>query len=148
MSLLLGLKRGATQSVVALGLVNLGSVYRKYCRKNQCGIPTFSTDGNSVTLQQSGIYHITATLTFSSSVAGLVVFQLTENGTAIPNALASETITTAVTEVKTTTIDYYVLVDKCCVLGTPSTNAKTISIQNTGIGATITNVVFNVEKVV
>lgn len=61
---------------------------------------------------------------------------------------ATETITTATTEVKTTTLDYYVLVDKGCVLGTPSVITKSISILNSGIGTTISNVVFNVEKVV
>lgn len=148
MSYLLGLKRIGTQTILAGGTIGLGDVYRRFCRKNQCGIPVFSTNGTSVTLQHSGIYHITATITFSAPTAGNAIFQLAENGTVITGASATETITTATTEVKTTTLDYYVLVDKGCVLGTPSVITKSISILNSGIGTTISNVVFNVEKVV
>lgn len=148
MSYLLGLKRIGTQTILAGGTINLGDVYRRFCRKNQCGIPVFSTNGTSVTLQHSGIYHITANITFTAPTAGNAIFQLAENGVVISGASATETITTATTEVKTTTLDYYVLVDKGCVLGTPSVIIKSISILNSGIGTTISNVVFNVEKVV
>lgn len=148
MSYLLGLKNVGTQTLVSGATLNLGDVYRRYCRKNQCGIPVFSTNGTSVTLQHSGIYHITTTITFSAPTAGNVIFQLADNGVVIPGAIASETITTATTEVKTTSIDYYILVDKGCVLNTPTILAKTISILNSGVGATVSNVVFNVEKVV
>ena len=145
---LLGTRNSTTQALTTGASVNLGEVYRKFCRKNSCGVKTFDFNGTSVALQQSGMYHITATITFTAPVAGLVIFQLTENGIAIPSALASETITTATTEVKTTTIDFYVLVDSTCVLGNPSTLIKNIAILNTGVASTISNVVFNVEKVV
>lgn len=145
---LLGTRNSTTQALTTGASVNLGEVYRKFCRKNSCGVKTFDFNGTSVALQQSGMYHITATITFTAPVAGLVIFQLTENGIAIPSALASETITTATTEVKTTVIDYYVLVDSTCVLGNPSTLIKNIAILNTGVASTISNVVFNVEKVV
>ena len=145
---LLGTRNSTTQALTTGASVNLGEVYRKFCRKNSCGVKTFDFNGTSVALQQSGMYHITATITFTAPVAGLVIFQLTENGVAIPSALASETITTATTEVKTTTIDFYVLVDSTCVLGNPSTLIKNIAILNTGVASTISNVVFNVEKVV
>lgn len=145
---LLGTRNATTQALTTGASVNLGEVYRKFCRKNSCGLKAFDFNGSSISLQHSGIYHITATLTFTAPVAGLVVFQLTENGVAIPSALASETITTAVTEVKTTTIDFYVLVDSGCVLGNPTTLIKNIGITNTGVASTISNVVLNVEKVV
>lgn len=145
---LLGTRNTTTQALTTGASVNLGEVYRKFCRKNSCGLKAFEFNGSSISLQHSGIYHITATLTFTAPVAGLVVFQLTENGVAIPSALASETITTAVTEVKTTTIDFYVLVDSGCVLGNPTTLIKNIGITNTGVASTISNVVLNVEKVV
>lgn len=146
MSLLLGVKNTGTQSVLSGGLVNLGSVYRKVCRKDQCGVKAFDATSTGVTLQHSGIYHVVASITFTAPTAGNVIFQLAENGTAISGAIASETITTASTEVKTTTIDYLVLVDKGCVLGLPQTIFKTLSILNTGVGATISNVVLNVIK--
>lgn len=146
--LLLGTRNAATQDLVVGSVLNLGEVYRKYCKKNSCGTKAFDFNGTSILLQHSGIYHITATMTFTSPVAGVVTFQLTENGVAIQSALASETITTATTEVRSTTIDFYVLVDSGCVLGTPITLIKNIAIANTGVASTVTNVVFNVEKVV
>lgn len=148
MTLLLGTRNAASQSLVTGSTLNLGEVYRKYCHKNECGVKTFDFNSTSVTLQQSGIYHITSTITFTAPVAGTVIFQLTENGVATPSALASETITTATTEIKTTIIDFYVLVDRTCVLGSPSTLLKSIGINNTGVASTVTNVVLNIEKVV
>ena len=145
---LLGTRNVTTQALTTGASVNLGEVYRKFCRKNSCGLKAFEFNSTSVSLQHSGIYHITANITFTAPVAGLVVFQLTENGLAIPSALAQETITTATTEVKTTTIDFYVLVDTGCVLGNTTTLIKNIGITNTGVASTISNVVLNVEKVV
>lgn len=148
MSYLLGLKNVSTQTAITNGTINLGEVYRKFCRKNQCGVSVFSTNGTSVSLQHSGIYHITATITFTAPTAGNVIFQLTENGNVISGSTATETITTASTEIKTTTLNYFILVDKGCVLGNPTTIVKSISILNSGVGATISNVIFNVEKTV
>lgn len=145
---LLGTRNATTQALTTGATVNLGEVYRKFCRKNSCGLKSFEFNGSSISLQHSGIYHITATMTFTAPVAGVVIFQLTENGVAIPSALASETITTATTEVASTTIDFYVLVDSGCVLGNPTTLIKNVGITNTGVASTLTNVVFNVEKVV
>lgn len=145
--LLIGTRNSTSQALVTGGLVNLGEVYRRYCKKNSCGVKAFDFSGSSIALQHTGIYHVTATLTFTAPVAGVVIFQLTENGVALPSATASETITTATTEVASTTIDYYILVDSGCVLGTPTTLVKNIAITNTGVASTITNVVVNVEKV-
>ena len=145
---LLGTRNITSQALTTGATVNLGEVYRKFCRKNSCGIKTFDFNTTSVALQQSGIYHVTATLTFTAPVAGVVIFQLTENGVATPGALASETITTATTEVRTTTIDFYVLVDSGCVLGNPTTLIRNLAITNTGVASTVTNVVLNIEKVV
>nr|DAE44630.1 MAG TPA: hypothetical protein [Caudoviricetes sp.] len=142
----LGVKNTTAQSVVSGGLVNLGSVYRKNCCKNACGVKTFDFDGNSINLQQSGIYTVTALVTFTAPAAGNVVLQLTDNGVVIPGAIATETITTATTEVKTTTIQYQLLVDSTCVLGQYSTQVKNISLLNSGVASTISNVVVNVVK--
>lgn len=148
MSLLVGTKNVATQDVAALGLISLGSTYRRYCKKNSCGVRTFDVGATSITIQQQGIYHITATMVASGDTAGIVTVQLLENGTAIPGAFSSETITTADTELRTFVIDYYILVDDVCLLGTNSTAAISISLQNTGVAATFTSVIVNVEKAV
>ena len=146
--LLLGVKNTGTQTVLADGVINIGSVYRKYCKKSACGVPAFARTANDISLQHSGIYHLTATFVTSAPAAGDVTVQLLVNGEVVDGALATETITTATTEFRTLVIDYYVLVDKDCILNTESTVAQTISFQNTGVDATFTSVVVNVDKVV
>ena len=146
--LLLGVKNVGTQTVLTDGIVNLGSVYRKYCKKNACGVPTFARTANDVTLNQSGFYHLTATFVVSAPAAGTATVQLYVNGEPVDGAFASETITTATTELRTMVIDYYVLVDKDCILNTEATVAQTVSFVNTGDDATFTSVVVNVDKVV
>ena len=145
--LLLGTKNFTTQDVIANGILNLGAVYRRYCKRIN-GVRTFDFDGNNVILQQSGIYHITVTATVSGAEAGDVTLALYENGIAIPGVVATETITTPDTEFRDLTLDYYVLVDSACVLGNVATVQKAITLVNTGIEATYTNVTVNVDKVV
>ena len=148
--LLIGTKNVGTQTVLADGVVNIGSVYRKFCKKNRCGVPAFATTANGITLQHEGIYHITATFVGSGSAAGVVTIQLALNGVLVDGVVSSQTITTADTEVRTFVIDYYAKVDSGCVLGVTSTDAQTISFVNVSdaIDATFTSVVVNVDKVV
>ena len=146
--LLIGVKNTGTQTVLADGIVNIGSVYRRYCKKSACGVPAFSRTANDISLQHSGIYHLTATFVASAPTAGTVTVQLLVNGEPVDGAFASETITTPTTELRTLAIDYYVLVDKDCILDTEATVAQTISFENTGDDATFTSVVVNVDKVV
>lgn len=148
MSLLIGIKNTTTQSVPALGTINIGSVYRRYCKKNNCGIRTFDTTSTSVSIQHAGIYHVTVTAVGSAPAAGVVTISLLENGVVIPGAFSSETITTADTELRTLVIDTYVLVDDVTLLGNNSTVTEVLSLQNTGVAATFTSVTINLEKVV
>ena len=145
---LLGVQNIGTQTVLADGVINIGSVYRKYCKKNSCGVPTFSRTSNDISLQQSGIYHVTATFVGTAETAGDVTIQMFINGVSVAGAITTETITTATTEFRTFVIDYYVLVDDDCILGRNSTVANTISFVNVSedIDATFTNVVVNVTK--
>lgn len=148
--LLLGSKTIGSQTVLPDGIISLGSTYRKYCKKNAYGITAFSRTINDISLQHEGIYHLTATLVGSSDVAGDITVQLFVNGTAVDGAFSTETITTPTTELRTFVLDYYLLVDKDCVLGRPTTNPQTISLVNTSdtVTATFTSVILNVEKVV
>ena len=145
--LLLGTKNFTSQDVIENGILNLGAVYRRFCKRIN-GVRTFDFDGNNIVLQQSGMYHITVVATASGSAAGDIVLSLFENGVAITGATATETITTPDTEFRNLTLDYYVLVDDTCVLGNVATVQKAITLVNTGIEATYTNVVVNVDKVV
>lgn len=146
--LLIGTENTGSQTVLTNGIISLGSVYRKYCKRASNGLPTFASDGSSVTLNGQGIYHITATLVGAGTAAGTLTVQMRENGVPVVGGVASETITTADTELRTLVIDRYVLVDNTCLLNCTSTLAKTISFENTGVGATFSNVVINVDKVV
>jgi hypothetical protein len=145
--LIFGVKNPTTQTVATDGLVNVGNVYRKFCCKNSCGVGAFGTNTQSINLNHCGIYHITATFVASATVAGDVTFQLLLNDVEATGAFATETITTPNTEFRTFVIDYYVLVDTSCVLGYNSVASQTITFQNTGVEATITSVVVNVDKV-
>ena len=146
--LLIGLKNIGTQTVLADGQINLGSVYRKFCKANKCGVPAFSVTSNGITFNHEGIYHITAVLVGTGETAGDVTVQLFENGELVTGAVSTQTITTATTEFRTFVIDYYVKVDRDCVLGYNTTGAKTISFVNTSedIDATFTSVVVNATK--
>ena len=146
MSLLLGTRNFASQTIEANEIVSLGSVYRKYCRKYN-GVKTFEFDSNEVILQQTGVYHITATAVASGSEAGDITLSLFENGLAIPGAFSTQTITTPDTELRTLVIDYYTLVDSTTILGCNSVVNKAISLVNTGVEATYTTLTMNVEKV-
>lgn len=146
--LLIGVKNTGTQTVLADGIVNIGSAYRRYCKKNDCGCPAFLRTANDVSLQHKGMYHLTATFVASAPAAGVVTVQLLLNGEVVEGAFASETITTATTEFRTLVIDYYIPVDEVIMLGCRSVRPATISFENTGVDATFTSVVVNVEKVV
>lgn len=146
--LILGTRNNATQTTLTDGTIDLGSVYRRYCKKTCNGLPNFSTTSDAVTLNGDGIYHITAKFVVSGTAAGVATAQMFVNGQPVTGAIASETITTANTELRTMVIDEYVLVDKTCILGAYSTLPKAISFVNTGIGATYTSVVVNIDKVV
>lgn len=146
--LLLGLKNVGTQTVLATGQINLGNVYRKYCKANRCGVPAFSVTSNGITLNHEGIYKVTAVLVGTGETAGDVTVQLLENGEVVDGAVSTQTITTATTEFRTFVIDYLIKVDRDCILGVPTTTAKNISFSNAsdGIDATFTSVVVNVVK--
>ena len=92
--LLLGLKNISTQAVATDGFVNFGNVYRKYCKKCN-GVSTFATNGESVSLNQTGIYHLTITAVGTGDVAGDVTLQLFVDGEEVSGAFSTETITTA-----------------------------------------------------
>lgn len=50
MALILGLKNTTTQTVPINGLINLGTVYRKNCKRTRSGLPTYVVNGNGVAI--------------------------------------------------------------------------------------------------
>lgn len=145
-SKLIGLVNTSTQAVAVDGLINLGTVYRRFSKKNDCGVGTFNFYGTGISLNHRGIYKVDVTAVVSAPAAGVVTLELEENGILIPGALASETITTADTELRTLTFSYFILVDNDLILNYPTTTAKNITIRNTGVASTIENIVVNITK--
>lgn len=145
---LIGLQDLASQTVLADGVIALGDVYRRYCRKNGCGTRVYDNTSTGVTLNWNGIYRVTATLVGTATEAGDVTVQLFSNGQAVPGAISTQTITTPDTEFRTFVIEKFILVNNAEVLGCNSTLAQTLTLENTGVGATFTNVTFDVVKVV
>lgn len=145
-SKLLGLVNTAAQEIAVGGLINLGSVYRRFSKKNDCGVGTFNYFGTGVSLNHRGIYKVDVTAVVSAPAAGVVTLQLEENGVLIPGAIASETITTADTELRTLTFSYFILVDNDLILNYPTTTSKNITIRNIGVASTIENIIVNITK--
>lgn len=145
---LIGLQDLASQTVLADGVIAIGDVYRRYCRKNSCGTRVYDNTSTGVTLNWNGMYRVTATLIGTGTEAGDVTVQLFSNGIAVPGAISTETITTPDTEFRTFVIEKFILVNNAEVLGCNSTLAQTLTLENTGVGATFTNVTFDVVKVV
>ena len=142
---LLGVQNIGTQTVLQGGVINLGDVYRQYTRTRN-GVKAFATSPTGIRLQQEGIYHLTAVLVGAGTEAGDVTVQLFDNGNIVTPAFSTQTITTAETELRTFVIDYYILVDTACILGCNSTIGRTLTLENTGVGATFTSVIVNIDK--
>lgn len=145
MSLLLVTSNTNLQTVETNEIINLGSVIRKYCKKINC-VPTFNFTGQTISLLQSGIYEVSVNITFTGTVAGTATFQLEKNGVALTGATASETITTADTELRSVAFNFPILVNNTCVLNTLSTDLTNLTVVNTGIGTTIQNITVFVTK--
>lgn len=145
-SKLLGIINILPQEVAVNELVNLGNVYRRFSKKNDCGVSTFDYFGTGVTLNHKGIYKVDITAVVSAPAAGVVTLQLENNGALIPGALASETITTADTELRTLTFSYFILVDNDLILNYATTSPQSLSIRNTGDESTIESIIVNITK--
>lgn len=143
--ILLGLKNTTTQEVPAGGLIDFGTVYRRFVARGYSNNCLCTTSTSAPTLSQRGMYHVTVTVTFTAPEAGDVTLQLLENNVAIPGATSVETVTTAETQVITTTLDYIILVNGTNTLGAFTTQAKSISVQS-DTAIDVTNAVINIVK--
>ena len=144
---LIGIQDIASQTVLTDSVIAIGDVYRRYCKRNSCGTRVFDNTSSGVTLQWSGVYRVTATLVGTGTEAGDVTVQLFSNGIAVPGAISTQTITTPETEFRTFVIDKFILVNNSEVLGYNTTLPQTLTLENTGVGATFTNVVLDIVKV-
>lgn len=121
----------SSASVLANGTIPLATI----ARRRGCAI----TNGiNSVLLNKPGYYRITGTVTFTAPAAGQVTITAQKGGTDVPGILSSATVTTATTEVNTLVVNGIVRV--FCNEGVAS-----LSLVNTGVAITATNVSLDVE---
>lgn len=121
-----------TQSVLDGGLVNLGTVVRRFgCN---CAL-----SGNGIIVDGVGYYDIKATATVIPSVAGTVSVTALADGTPITGIVATETVADVDTSV---TIPLSgVLRIPCCG------SASTITFEVSGVDVDMTNFAATVEKV-
>ena len=118
-------------SVVANGTLPLSTTVRRYgCSAN--------LSGNSISLSDAGYYLVIVNATFTAPVAGTVALQ--DDGVVVPGATASTTVTTATTEVRSLSLAATVRV--FC-----NSAPDALTIVNTGVAATFSNISIDVVKI-
>lgn len=135
-----------TQAILEDEIVNQGTTYRRFFTSCKCAKPIVA-EGEATTIYATGMYKITVEATFTAPVAGDVTLQLFENGVAIDGAFATETITTATTEVRSISFSTYVVVDQTKVLGINAITPESFTLVNTGVASTFTRVQVAIESV-
>ena len=121
----------SVSSVAANGVLPLTTIVRRRSSSVQ-------QSNDSIVLGAPGYYRISVTATFTAPAAGTVSLAIRQDGNAVQGATASTTITTATTEVRSLSFDTIVRVP-CC--GSP----VTITVVNTGVAITTSNIAVNVE---
>lgn len=118
--------------ILAGGTLPLATI----ARRRNSGV---NVENNSVVLSAPGYYKITAEVTLTATAPGNVTILAEKNGVAIPGITATETITTATTEVRTLSLSGIVRV--FCNDG-----VATISLVNeSGVAITTSNISLSVE---
>lgn len=129
-SLIYVINNGAS-SVLANGVIPLTTIAR---RRGKC----IQNDSNSIILNAPGYYKVNVTVTLSAGAAGITSIALQKNGITIPGMTGATTITTATTENRQIVISGIVRVN--CYEG-----AAALTLVNTGIAITTSNVSIDVE---
>lgn len=116
-------------ATTADSLVPLGGVVRR----RGCGITLL---GNTLNIREKGYYEISVSATMTASAAGTVTLTAQYGGTEIPGATATETFTTALTEVRSMAFSAVVRVECPCdggitleVSGTADADFENIAVE-------------------
>lgn len=118
-------------SILANGIVPLSTIVR---RRGQ----VLTNNNNSIVMNRPGYYKVNATITFTSSATGTATIKAQKNGVDLVGMTASTTIATATTEVRSLAISGIVRV--MC-----SEGFGTLTLVNSGITITSSNVEIDVE---
>lgn len=121
----------STSSVASGGVLPLTTIVRRRGSSIQ-------QSNDSILLGAPGYYRASITATFTAPAAGIVSLSLRQDGTQVQGGTASTTITTATTEVRSLSFDAIIRVP-CC--GSP----VTLTVVNSGVAITASNIAINVE---
>ena len=113
----------ATQTIPINGVINLGTVNRRYGNN-------INLIGGNVVVSGVGHYFGMANFVIDGTASGNVVITMYDNGVPIPNANATKSVTDGVIDGMVVPFAIY---DKCCA-------DHTITAVVTGIGVDVTNV--------
>ncbi len=121
-------------SVVSGATLPLATIVRR--RGNDVNL-----SGNSIAITDCGsnYYLVSITATFTAPTTGTVTLNLQQNGTNVSGATASTTITTATTEVRSLSFSAVVRTFNC-------QGIDSLTVVNSGVGATFSNIAMQVEK--
>lgn len=124
----------SSSAVVTNGTLPLATIVRR----RGCDV---NLSGNSVAITDCGsnYYLVIVTATFTAPVAGVVTLNLQQNGVNVTGATASSTITTATTEVRSLSFPAIIRTFN-------SRGIDSLSIVNSGVGATFSNIAMTVNK--
>ena len=118
-------------SVLANGTIPLTTITR---RRGQ----VLTNNSNSIVMNRPGYYKVNATITFTAPVAGNITIKAQKNNLDISGMTASTTITTATTEIRSLAISGIVRI-------TCGEGFGTLTLVNTGVAITTSNVEIDVE---
>ena len=124
----------ASTAVVANGVIPVSTIVRRYGNN-------INAAGSSVTINEAGYYLVSANVTFTAPVAGVVSIALQDDGSTVPGAVAATTVTTATTEPRSLSLTAIVRV--FC-----GSAPDALTLLNTGVAATYSNVALSVVKIV
>ena len=122
-----------TQSVDANGVINLGTIIHKN-NQSQANV-----SGNNIVIKGTGYFNISVNLTYTASATGDVVTQVYVNGTPVTGAITTNTVATASTQSIRANINTEILKAYHC-------NDTIITIVNTGIAASYTNIAVRIKR--
>lgn len=120
----------ASQSVGVNTALNLGTIQRRFgCALN--------AGASSVSISKCGYYVVNAIVTLTAPAAGVAAISLQQNGAQVPGATVADTVTTATTEQNTVSLTAIVR---------STTGNDTLTLVNTGVAITPSNVALTVVK--
>lgn len=102
------------------------------------GTTVNSTTSNTISLSKPGYYTVFGTITFTGQATGDATIEIYKNGTTIPGGVATTTVGTA------STITYTMPINATVRVFCGETTAN-ITLVNTGVAITTTNIALNVE---